>query len=954
MPATSHSEAFVGVGSQVPGLIATGCHVTPIPAPISTQAGKPRGDRVREASLGSHSHTTQESEVAPGGTLVLGEVPGCVVVDLQGNVVVQEPTSATSTQYLVDQPIVVRLNHTNSHSNVSTAHTNSNTSHSESHVSHINSLAVSNTSHSDIHISHPNTHTTTHLSSHSSSHSNSHISSSHMSDYLGTDGDLSHTQHKEKEGYRDEGRETTSTAAAATTTRSKSTNKVKVEMDIDPKWIVRPVLTNTCEMDSGEGEDGGDRPRRSSAKKARQRWKTLHEDGGAVRVGARRTKRLNNPPRKKPTVRPECTEKEKVEPPPDLPEWAQGLGCVKVEEGQWVVGLADSKDILQETMEGHSRSLLCDYVRSHPSKLEHRHKLRDQQGRLMWQHRSVTFHGTPFTITASYLLKCTFSMNYKYKVKRKSNGDPTVRQQQTGEDTSGAREGERRCAGEGGEGETVTGGGREVARKKYKSVTYTSCPARIAIKDIVKYPGYAVSPNALSTERKSAMKALRLDIERGADVEKEVVFHVSLPLPSVHNHPLVGRSRHVHQSVAAKIRELVSEGVTTPKTIKDILDKHVESTHALDIVVPNLEDRAFYPKLKDIANLVYCHCRKMGITGKKRVGEMSNLDTAHRTRRRRKVIKEEEGNIGRCEAAGLNTLPLQASTLQEAVQTFCTDDTDRASLGGLEGRECVPEVDTTVRNPPQDSPNLSEVVRGQLDTLRGLTYCLQEVPSLQDLYHSLHALISQYVTPASSVNTNTTTTTTLPEGVTDNSATTAFIIQEPLVDSLATTSSQTGPNVSEHSTTTPAADHITISERDSSNPDASNKCRVPHGMVSTHNLRPLRTTPVALQCMVPTLAVSQLPPRTPTNTTTTTTSNTPHNLTHNLTHLVNPTSTPITTSPALSSSAPTYQTLGTLGQDGITQSGPAPVHLSIPPYFYYVQEVTVPEPGQSWTYSSTS
>ncbi|KAK4307698.1 hypothetical protein Pmani_020544 [Petrolisthes manimaculis] len=929
MPATSHSEAFVGVGSQVPGLIATGCHVTPIPTPMSTQAGKLRADRVQEASLGSHSHTTQESEVTPGGTLVLGEVPGCVVVDLQGNVVVQEPASATSTQYLVDQPIVVRLNHTNSHSNVPT-------SHSETHVSHMNSLAVSNTSHSDIHISHPTTHTTTHFSSHNSSHSNSHInSSSHMSNYLGTDGALSHTHHNEKESYRDEGRETVSTSTA-TTTRSKSTNKVKVEVDIEPKWIVRPVLTNS-EVDSGEGEDG-DRPRRSSAKKARQRWKTLHEDGGAVRVGTRRTKRLNNPPRKKPPVRPQCTEKEKVEPPPDLPEWAQGLGCVKVEEGQWVVGLADSKDILQETMEGHSRSLLCDYVRSHPSKLEHRHKLRDQQGRLMWQHRSVTFHGTPFTITASYLLKCTFSMNYKYKVKRKSNGDPTVRQQ-TGEDTSGVKEGERRC-GE-GEGETVTGGGREVARKKYKSVTYTSCPARIAIKDIVKYPGYAVSPNALSTERKSAMKALRLDIERGADVEKEVVFHVSLPLPSVHNHPLLGRSRHIHQSVAAKIRELVSEGITTPKTIKDILDKHVESTHALDIVVPSLEDRAFYPKLKDIANLVYCHCRKMGITGKKRVGDMNTLDTAHRTRRRRKVIKEEEGNLGHCEA-GLNTLPLQASTLQEAVQTFCTDDTDRASLGGLEGRECVPEVDATVRNnPPQDSPNLAEVVRGQLETLRGLTYCLQEVPRLQDLYHSLHALISQYVTPASSVTTTTTTTnTTLPEGVTDNSATTAFIIQEPLVDSLATTSSQAGPSVSENPT---PVDHITISERDS-NPDASNKGRVPHGMVSTHNLRPLRT-PVALQCMVPTLAVSQLPPP-----RTTTTSSTPHNLTH----LVNPTSTPITTSPALPSSAPTYQTLGTVGQDGVTQSGPAPVHLSIPPYFYYVQEVTVPEPGQSWTYSSTS
>lgn len=430
------------------------------------------------------------------------------------------------------------------------------------------------------------------------------------------------------------------------------------------------------------------------------------------------------------------------------------------------------------------------------------------------------------------------------------------------------------------------------------------------------------------------MRALRLDIERGVDVEKEVVYHVTFPLATVHNHPLVGRSRHIHQTVTAKIRELVSEGITTPKTIKDILDKHVESTHALDVVVPSPEDRAFYPKLKDIANLVYCHCRKMGITGKKRVGEVSTLDTSHPARKRRKQIKEEEGDPRRCEA-GVSALPLQASTLQEAVQTFCTDDTDRASLGGLEGRECVPEVDTTVRNPPQDPPSLAEVVRGQLETLRGLTYCLQEVPSLQDLYHSLHALISQYVTPATSV------TTTLPEAVTDSSAATAFIIQDPLVDPLTNPSAQTSSCVLEN-----PADQITISERDC-NPDASNKTRVAHGIVNTHSLRPLRT-PVALQCMVPTLAVSQLPPRTTTT----------NSISHSLTHLVNPstTTTTTTTTAVVPPPAPTYQALGAVGQDGVTTQtgGPTPVHLSIPPYFYYVQEVTVPEPGQGWTYSSTS
>lgn len=341
MPATSHTEAFVGVGSQVPGLIATGCHVTPIPAPVSAQMGK-AGKGLREVVSPPSSHHTQATPgAAPGGngnggTLVLGEVPGCVVVDLQGNdIVVQEPASAAASaaQYLVDQPIVVRLSrtqththspsnaphtvqtHTNAHTHGHThthlpsdathaVHTHTNThsnTHTQSHVSSSNNnITITNSSsQADIHISHPATHHTNHLNSHSSS-SIHHASSSNqqVSNYSGTDGTLGHNYHRGKEGYGGEGRETTSA-----TPQSKS--QVKVEVDIDPKWIIRPVMTNP-EVDSTEDSD---RPRRTSAKKARQRWKTLHEDGGgAVRAGARRTKKLSNLPRKKPAARTERME----------------------------------------------------------------------------------------------------------------------------------------------------------------------------------------------------------------------------------------------------------------------------------------------------------------------------------------------------------------------------------------------------------------------------------------------------------------------------------------------------------------------------------------------------------------------------------------------------------------------------------------------------------------------
>lgn len=332
MPATSHTEAFVGVGSQVPGLIATGCHVTPIPAPVSVQMGK--AGRAASSPSSQHSHTSPGGN-GNGGTLVLGEVPGCVVVDLQGNdIVVHEPASAATSaaQYLVDQPIVVRLSrtqahhahspsnaphsvhthmhaHTNSHTNTPTqghthTHLPSDTTHAvhtQSHVSssNNNNIAITNSSsQADIHISHPTTHHTNPLISHNSSSHHASCSSQQVSSYSGTDGMLSHNYHRGKEGYEGEGTETTSVPP-------QSKSQVKVEVDIEPKWIIRPGMTNS-EADTTED---GDRPRRTSAKKARQRWKTLHEDGsGAVRAGARRTKKLSNLPRKKLAARTERME----------------------------------------------------------------------------------------------------------------------------------------------------------------------------------------------------------------------------------------------------------------------------------------------------------------------------------------------------------------------------------------------------------------------------------------------------------------------------------------------------------------------------------------------------------------------------------------------------------------------------------------------------------------------
>lgn len=437
-----------------------------------------------------------------------------------------------------------------------------------------------------------------------------------------------------------------------------------------------------------------------------------------------------------------------------------------------------------------------------------------------------------------------------------------------------------------------------------------------------RYPGYAVSHNALASERKVMLRALRRDMSEGSTLEKEELYHVTLPLSSVHNHVLQGRSRGIHPSITSKIKELVGEGVTAPKVIKGILDNHVEMQHVGDIVVPQPDDRAYYPRLKDIANLVYTLCKKMGISAKRKVSsEQPTFETIQRKKRKhRRTRSDGENEVVCSDNVMSDSVPLQASTLQEAVQTFCTDEPDRGNLGGLEGRECI-SSDVAPRD-ESEVTGLAEMVRGQLDTLRSLTYSLHEVGSLQEMYQSLQVILNQYMT-----NNHHT----LQEGIAETPAATAFIIQDPMVDPLSSTASP-AQGIPEST-----AEHLVISERDGTGSGITSKPRNTQNIGSQH-VRQLRP-PVALQCLttnvLPTLAVSQLPRSTSQNPHTHIVTSVPHSGNNPATATIPP---------------PTYQTLGPAIQEG----SPAPVHLSLPPYFYYVQEVTVPESSQNWTYTTSS
>lgn len=935
---SSLEEDLESVQTPLPSLMSSGlCHVSAMPSQMGGHGCE--SEKMKCATPESHFKVPERQmdksdglgrglssadggcEDEPGGvltalggggsvdssTIVIGEgMTGCVVVDLQGNMVVQEHSAdqTSAGPYLVEEQLLVQVTQEAQHQQAELAN---NTRVYAGGPQYIRGNAV---------------------------------------DPIFSDLQRKGVNKKQVMDKKEE-------IAAKTNCKA-----LQSQPNFESRWNFREVLVKPeCPLislgeipeeeflgeEDSENEEQG-RPRRKSAKKARLRWKNIHEVDDIGKLKTKKPKRLQMQPREKGNCMLEkvMPSMPKEQAPSTLPLWAQRLTSVRLVDDMWVVGVASSSSVLHQTLEGHSRSVLCDYIKSHPSSLEQRHRTRAQVSRIMWHHQRIMFDGVPFTIVSSDDLKCAFGMNYK--IKRKGTDASAegklatnkVEEEFVEEEAIGGCTELKEAGGEGHPGKeqvTKIADTNNQPKKRYKDVTYTSCTARITVKVIVKYPGYAVSPNATAKERKVMLKALRRDIEQGLALEKEELYHVTMPLSSVHNHPLQGKSRGVHPSITNKIKELVSKGITAPKVIKGLLDDHVKKQHFEDMVVPHDDDRAYYPRLKDIANLVYTQCKKMGISAKRKVvQEQPALDTTQKKRKKHKKarIEDETEAEGSDNVIG-DSMPLQASTLQEAVQTFCTDDPDRgSSMGGVSERECLPPENLT-RDNSGEVASLAEVVRGQLDTLRSLTYSITEAGPLHEICQSLQMVLNQYMG-------NSHHSLPLPEGMSEASGTaTAFIIQEPMVGQLSSSASpaQTVPETT--------ADPLDMPDRDAGGSGITVKARSAHS-IGSQQVRQLRP-PVALQClttsMVPTLAVSQLP-RVSTQT--------PHQ-THTHTHIMTSLPTHNAPAPATPLHPPTYQTLGPAASQ---EGSPAQVHVSLPPYFYYVQEVTVPETSQSWTYTSSS
>ncbi len=147
------------------------------------------------------------------------------------------------------------------------------------------------------------------------------------------------------------------------------------------------------------------------------------------------------------------------------------------------------------------------------------------------------------------------------------------------------------------------------------------CHAHIMIKKCVVYPEYKVELQgkaALRTLRERRMSELKADLSAEKCVATRIVYFVSLPTEDAHTgHPtgngVAGFSQKMNEKVAAKIAELVAEGITEIHEVRRLLRHYVMHDLCRESP-PNPNDRAYFPIDNDLKNHVYMAKRALQLS----------------------------------------------------------------------------------------------------------------------------------------------------------------------------------------------------------------------------------------------------------------------------------------------------------------------------------------------------
>ena len=116
-------------------------------------------------------------------------------------------------------------------------------------------------------------------------------------------------------------------------------------------------------------------------------------------------------------------------------------------------------------------------------------------------------------------------------------------------------------------------------RVKLQGSRKFGCNAHIIIKKCATYPEYQVIPKekaALRTIKETMMKKLKQQMAEDPErVETVTMYYVSLPMEEAHHgHPtgkgVAGFAQRMNDKVAAKLVQIVAEGVTEIKQVRSL------------------------------------------------------------------------------------------------------------------------------------------------------------------------------------------------------------------------------------------------------------------------------------------------------------------------------------------------------------------------------------------------
>ncbi|XP_073502545.1 calcium-responsive transcription factor [Phyllobates terribilis] len=276
--------------------------------------------------------------------------------------------------------------------------------------------------------------------------------------------------------------------------------------------------------------------------------------------------------------------------PPNIPVWARRLrNCEKI--GDSYRGYCLSEAELMNILGLHKQHTMSVWgTRQSPSPAK-------PATRLMWKSQYVPYDGIPFINAGSraIVMECQYGPRRKGSQPKKS-----------------------------GESEIPAG-------QLYKA----TCPARIYIKKVKKFPAYRVPTDPkidkklIKLEQEKAFNLLKKDLETNEGVLR---WYVQLPDQEAHQYHNLdagcfssspspfqppseeddemicddsGLSSRLHPCVAEKIRELVARGVDEVYAVRKQLRKFVERELFKPDEIPERHNLSYFPTVNDLKNHIH-------------------------------------------------------------------------------------------------------------------------------------------------------------------------------------------------------------------------------------------------------------------------------------------------------------------------------------------------------------